>query len=70
MTLSVMREKDAKQAIKEVEMVLAAHKIANVDLCEEVDETLIGGWRLEGRGVLLDTSWKRSLLSIYNASTQ
>lgn len=70
MTLSIAREKDAKQALKEVEKILAEHKITDVDLCEEVDETLIGGWRLEGKGVLVDASWKKSLLSIYNAATQ
>ncbi len=70
MTLSVARAKDAKKAIKEVEKFLAEQKISDVDVCEEIDESLIGGWRLEGRGVLVDASWKKSLLSIYNAATQ
>lgn len=70
LTLTVARQKDAHAAIKEVEKVLADLKIADADLCELVDESLIGGWRLEGRGILVDKSWKNSLLSIYNRVTQ
>ncbi|HEY4516415.1 MAG TPA: F0F1 ATP synthase subunit delta [Candidatus Paceibacterota bacterium] len=70
LTLTVARRGDAKHAIKEVEKFLTTQKISDTDLCEEVDETLIGGWRLEGQGVLVDASWKKSLLSIYTASTQ
>ena len=70
LTLTVARENDAPHAIKEVEKILTEQKISDVDLCEEVDASLVGGWRLEGRGVLVDASWKKSLLSIYNASTQ
>lgn len=68
--LSVARQKDTRAAIKEVEKFLAEQKISDVDVCEEMDETLVGGWRLEGRGVLVDASWKKSLLSIYNQATQ
>ncbi len=70
LSLTVARQKDAAAAVKEVEKVLAGLKIADVDLCETVDESLIGGWRLEGRGILIDTSWKKGLLSIYNAATE
>lgn len=36
-----------------------------------IDETLIGGWKLEGKGDLRDMSWKSYLLSMYhNAITQ
>lgn len=34
-----------------------------------VDETLIGGWKLFDRGQLVDQSWKSALLSIYNNAT-
>lgn len=70
MTLTVARQKDAKQALKAAERLLADLAIGETDLCEEIDESLIGGWRLEGRGVLVDNSWKKSLLSIYNQATQ
>ena len=35
-----------------------------------VDDSLIGGWRLEGRERLIDASYKELLLSIYNRATQ
>ena|SRR3989344_2178037 len=69
-TLTVARQKDAQQAVKEVEKVLTDIRIGETDVYETVDESLIGGWRLEGRGILIDTSWKNSLLSIYNRVTQ
>jgi len=69
MTLSIARQKDAQRAVKEAEKFLAREHISEADVCEEVDESLIGGWRLEGKGVLVDASWKKDLLSIYNRST-
>ncbi|HWP61309.1 MAG TPA: F0F1 ATP synthase subunit delta [Candidatus Paceibacterota bacterium] len=69
MTLSIARQKDAKAALKEAEKILAAQHITKTELCEVVDEHLIGGWRLEGRGLLVDRSWKKSLLSMYNRAT-
>lgn len=70
LTLTIARQKDAQKALKEVEKVLTEKKITDVDLCESIDESLIGGWRLEGRGLLIDNSWKHSLISIYNRVTQ
>ena len=69
-TLTVARQKDAKTALREVEKLLKELKLGEVDLCEEIDESLVGGWRLEGKGVFVDNSWKKSLLSIYNQATQ
>lgn len=34
-----------------------------------IDESLIGGWRLENKEQLQDASWKTSLLSIYGKVT-
>ncbi|HEY4521285.1 MAG TPA: F0F1 ATP synthase subunit delta [Candidatus Paceibacterota bacterium] len=70
LTLTVARQKDARKALSEVQNVLAEIKTGDVDLCETVDESLIGGWRLEGKGHLVDQSWKRALLSIYNLVTK
>ena len=70
MTLSIAQTKDVAQALKEAEKILAEQGIRETDLCESIDETLIGGWRLEGRGLLVDQSWKKSLLSMYNAATK
>lgn len=70
MTLSIARKKDATHALKEARKILMEQGMRETDLCEEIDDTLIGGWRLEGRGILVDGSWKKSLLSMYNAATQ
>lgn len=69
-TLSVARQKDMQTALIEVKKVLAGQSLGEFDLCEQVDETLVGGWRLEGKGLLMDQSWKKALLSIYNRATQ
>jgi len=70
MTLSIARKKDVAHAIKAAQTIIAEQGIGETDLCETIDETLIGGWRLEGRGLLVDQSWKKSLLSMYNRATQ
>ena len=59
--LTVAREKDEHAARN-----AAGAKDADVIL----DPTLIGGWTLEDKGMRTDASWKRSLLSIYQAATR
>lgn len=45
----------------------AAQKAAGVtDAHVTVDDSLIGGWRLEQGGILTDNSYKRHLLDIYH----
>ncbi len=34
-----------------------------------LDDSLIGGWRLEAKGMLQDASWKHHLLNIYKKTT-
>ena len=58
--LYVAHEKDAKHA-------LAKSGVHHADV--HVDKTLIGGWRLETADSLIDTSFKKSLLDIYNKAT-
>ena len=36
----------------------------------QMDESLIGGWKLFDKGQLTDESWKSALLSIYNGATR
>ncbi len=67
--LAVARPQDATRALAEVKKFLAGQNFKEFDLCEEIDASLIGGWRLEGKGILLDASWKKSLLSMYNRAT-
>jgi F0F1-type ATP synthase delta subunit len=59
MRIYVAHESDAKSALK-------ASGVEEADVC--VDETLIGGWRLEGSGEVVDRSFKKYLLDIYNTA--
>lgn len=36
----------------------------------QVDSTIVGGWRLEGRGHLIDASYKQYLLDMYNRAVR
>lgn len=68
--LSVARDKDVASAKRASANFLKELGAAPDDLEVRVDESLIGGWRLLGREQLLDASFKKSLLSIYNRSTE
>ena len=70
MKLTVAREKDMRAALEAAKHVLLKEGVKETDLEASVDENLIGGWRLEGRGVLVDNSWKKSLITIYNRATK
>ena len=68
-TLTVAREKDlhtARHKAKEAFSSVAE----NGHMKETVDESLIGGWRLEGKGVLVDESFKKQLMTLYNRATK
>ncbi len=68
--LSIAREKDERAAHKAVKDILSEMDIDAKDMTTQVDETLIGGWRLEGREKLVDASFKKHLLSLYNRATR
>ena len=57
--LWVAHEKDAASAMK-------SSGVEEADVC--VDESLIGGWRLEQKETLVDVSFKKMLLDMYNRS--
>lgn len=59
----------AQRAKKEAKEILSAMRVDADDVVTTVDETLIGGWRLEGREHLYDASYKKFLLSMYNRLT-
>lgn len=65
--LYVAREKDAKRAVKEAVAML---DLKNGDMQVCVDQSFIGGWRLQEKNRLTDASYKKHLLSIYNSATQ
>lgn len=60
-TLVIARTKDEAKARKE-----SGAKDAEV----AIDESLIGGWRLEAGETLQDASWKNHLLNIYQLTTR
>lgn len=63
--LSVAREKDERRAHKEIKEMLSRMGVETKALKTQVDDTLIGGWRLEGRETLTDVSYKKALLDLY-----
>ncbi len=67
--LTVAREKDERNAHKEVKSLLSGMGIETKDLKTQVDDTLIGGWRLEGRELVVDASYKNQLLELFNRAT-
>ena len=68
-TISVAREKDAKRALDAAAKQLASLKAGKNDVVVKIDDTLIGGWQLEGRETLVDASYKKHLLTIYSHAT-
>ena len=69
-TLSVARTKDERGAHTAVKVFLKEMDVLPKDVAVKTEEDLIGGWRLEGRGQLVDASFKKSLLAMYNRATQ
>ena len=63
-TLSVARLKDTRAAKQSVKKLVSELRVEASDVKTAVDEHLIGGWRLEGRGTLVDASYKKHLLSL------
>jgi F0F1-type ATP synthase delta subunit len=63
--LTIARNSDATSAKK------TAHEqfkdVLSDDALVQVDDTLIGGWRLSSRNVLVDRSYKAALLKLYRS---
>jgi len=68
-TLTVAHAKDERGALSAAKDFLKEIDVAAKDVEVIVDENLVGGWRLEGREHLVDASFKKHLLSIYNRAT-
>ena len=71
MVLTVAREWDEREARKEASEVLKKLGVGDMPagkagLETQVDDSIIGGWRLEGRSTLVDQSHKSRLLALYN----
>ena len=67
--LTIARQKDAHAAATAAKRMLEHNGLQEVTMEQKVDESLIGGWRLEGRGILVDHSWKKELLEIFERAT-
>ncbi len=65
--LIVADEKDAKLAVKEAAEAL---ELSDGDMRVCTDTSLIGGWRIETKELLMDASYKQYLLSVFNAATR
>jgi len=65
-TLTVAREHDERHAKSAVKEVLAELEVESKDLKTLIDDTIIGGWRLEAKGTLIDRSYKKQLMELYN----
>ena len=67
--ITVAREDDEKRARKEVETIVKEMGADSSALKTQVDDSIIGGWRLEGKGTLIDASYKNQLLELFNRVT-
>ncbi|MBI5003475.1 F0F1 ATP synthase subunit delta [Candidatus Kaiserbacteria bacterium] len=68
-TLTVAHKRDEAQSRQEAAEALKELGADAHTLETYVDDSLIGGWRLEGREHLVDESYKKHLLAIYTAAT-
>jgi F0F1-type ATP synthase delta subunit len=68
--LSIARAEDERKAKAAAKDVLAELGVKPAEVVVRTDDSLIGGWRLEGRERLVDASWKTALVSIYNRAIQ
>ncbi len=69
-TLSVAREKDERAAKSAVKTILEEIGVEPKEVNILVDDSLIGGWRLEGKETLVDASHKKELLELFNRSVR
>lgn len=67
--VSVAHHKDGESAKSAAKKALESMGVKGAELHLKEDDTLIGGWRLEGGDLLLDASFKKQLLTIYNRAT-
>jgi F0F1-type ATP synthase delta subunit len=69
-TLTIADKAHEHGAITEATRAITNTAIDKKDIAVRLDSTLIGGWRLEGREVLVDESYKKHLLAIYTRATR
>ncbi|MDR3571798.1 MAG: F0F1 ATP synthase subunit delta [Candidatus Pacebacteria bacterium] len=69
-TLTIASEKDSHGAKRDIEPLLKELGAEAKDVETRVDPELIGGWRFEGKGKLVDASYKQALLDMYNRAVR
>lgn len=69
LTLVIADKHHEAHARKEAIETLKKLGIDTQTIETRTDESLIGGWRLEGQEHLVDASYKKHLLAIYQAAT-
>jgi F0F1-type ATP synthase delta subunit len=69
-SLFVASEKDAKSAANAAAGAIEKLGAHAKEFDVKVDGSLIGGWRLEGAGILVDRSFKKQLLDMYQRVTR
>lgn len=62
---TVARTGDERAAMRAAKEPLLRTGAGAGDVVVETDDSLVGGWRLEGREHLHDASWKKQLLDMY-----
>ena len=67
--LTVAHKKDEDRIPRKFKSLFAQVGIDTKDIETRVDDSLIGGWRLEGREQLIDASYKKYLLEMFNSIT-
>lgn len=70
MVLTVARTSDVSSSEKEAKEAAKKAGIPHDTFETRVDDTIIGGWRLEGDEHLLDASHKQQLLDLYARVTR
>ena len=70
LVLTIAQEKDRRTATAHAKDTIHDTGVNSKDVDVRIDASLIGGWRLEGKERLIDASFKKYLLSLYNRATQ
>ena len=68
--LTVAHEGDVRRAEREAGDAIRAVGVELSRVAVKTDGLLIGGWRLEGRETLVDASFRKQLLALYNRATK
>jgi len=66
-TITYATEKD--RTIHQENCREKASSLTNGEVIEKIDTTLVGGWRIESKSRLVDTSYRLALINLYKSLT-